>query len=94
MKKKTLLFGVMAALMACTANQAKAGNKTHSLVVYYSQSGTTEKVANIIQKKTGADIERIEPVSPYSGDMGAIAGAFMGERQSGKFDGYLCGSYP
>lgn len=85
MKKKTLLFGVMAALMACTANQAQAGNKTHSLVVYYSQSGTTEKVANIIQKKTGADIERIEPVSPYSGDMGAIAGAFMGERQSGKF---------
>ena len=85
MKKKTLLFGAMAALMACTIDQAQAGNKTHSLVVYYSQSGTTEKVANIIQKKTGSDIERLQPVNPYTGDMGAIAGAFMGERKDGKF---------
>lgn len=85
MKKSVLLFGVMIAVASCISNPLQAANKTRSLVVYYSQSGTTEKVANIIQKKTGADIERIEPVSPYSGDMGAIAGAFMGERQSGKF---------
>jgi flavodoxin len=84
MKKKLLFFGAVAALIACTANQTQAGNKSRSLVVYYSQSGTTEKVANIIQKKTGADIERIETVNPYSGDMGAIAGAFMGERRDGK----------
>ena len=85
MKKKLLLFSAVAALMACTANQTQAENKPRSLVVYYSQSGTTEKVANIIQKKTGADIERIETVNPYSGVMGAIAGAFMGERRDGKF---------
>lgn len=85
MKKKLLLFGAVAALISCTANQTQAENKPRSLVVYYSQSGTTEKVANIIQKKTGADIERIETVNPYSGDMGAIAGAFMGERRDGKF---------
>ena len=85
MMKKVLLLSAVAALMACTANQTQAENKPRSLVVYYSQSGTTEKVANIIQKKTGADIERIETVTPYSGDMGAIAGAFMGERRDGKF---------
>lgn len=85
MKKKLLLFGAVAALISCTANQTQAENKPRSLVVYYSQAGTTEKVANIIQKKTGADIERIETVNPYSGDMGAIAGAFMGERRDGKF---------
>ena len=85
MNKKLLLFGAVAALISCTANQTQAENKPRSLVVYYSQSGTTEKVANIIQKKTGADIERIETVNPYSGDMGAIAGAFMGERRDGKF---------
>ena len=84
MKKKLLLLGAVVALISCTANQTQAGNKSRSLVVYYSQSGTTEKVANIIQKKTGADIERIETVEPYSGDMGAIAGAFMGERRDGK----------
>ena len=85
MKKKLLLFGAVAALVSCTANQTQAENKPRSLVVFYSQSGNTEKVANIIQKKTGADIERIETVNPYSGDMGAIAGAFMGERRDGKF---------
>lgn len=85
MMKKLLLFGAVTALISCTANQTQAENKPRSLVVYYSQSGTTEKVANIIQKKTGADIERIETVNPYSGDMGAIAGAFMGERRDGKF---------
>lgn len=84
MKKKVLLLSAVAALIACTANQTQAGNKSRSLVVFYSQSGNTEKVANIIQKKTGADIERIETVDPYSGDMGAIAGAFMGERRDGR----------
>ena len=53
MKKKLLLFGAVAALISCKANQTQAENKPRSLVVYYSQSGTTEKVANIIQKKTG-----------------------------------------
>jgi flavodoxin len=85
MKKTVLLFGAMATIATCISNPLQAANKKHSLVVYYSQSGTTEKVANIIQKKTGADIERLELVNPYSGGMGEIAGAFMSERQSGKF---------
>lgn len=85
MKKKVLLFSTVVALIACTANQSQAGNKKHSLVVYYSLSGNTDKVANIIQKKTGADIERLQPVKPYTGDMGAIAGAFMEERRNDKF---------
>ena len=88
MKKKVLLFSTVVALIACTANQSQAGNKKHSLVVYYSLSGNTDKVANIIQKKTGADIERLQPVKPYTGDMGAIAGAFMEERR------HLCRSNP
>lgn len=81
--KKSLVIGAIASLLAFSANTSQAGNK--SLVVYYSQSSTTEKVANIIQKKTGADIERIKLVNDYSGDMGAIAGAFMKERQENKF---------
>ena len=51
MKKKVLLFSTVVALIACTASQSQAGNKKHSLVVYYSLSGNTDKVANIIQKK-------------------------------------------
>ncbi|MDO4992209.1 MAG: flavodoxin, partial [Prevotellaceae bacterium] len=81
--KKSFVIGAIASLLAFSANTSQAGNK--SLVVYYSQSSTTEKVAKIIQKKTGADIERVKLVEDYSGDMGAIAGAFMKERQENKF---------
>jgi len=38
-----------------------------SLVLYYSETGTTEAVALEIQKQTGADIEAVEAVVPYTG---------------------------
>ncbi len=38
------------------------------LIVYYSWSnGNTERIAKILQAATGADIARIETVTPYSG---------------------------
>lgn len=40
------------------------GKKT--LVVYYSTSGNTERVANAIAGAAGADLFSIEPVEPYS----------------------------
>lgn len=40
------------------------GQKT--LVVYYSASGNTERVANIIADATGADLFSVEPAEPYS----------------------------
>lgn len=85
MKKSILLLGAMASLLSCSSNQSQAEDSTHSLIVYFSQSGTTEKVANIIQQKTGADIERLQPIEPYTGDMGAIAKAFGEERQQNKY---------
>ncbi len=39
-----------------------------ALVVYYSATGTTEKVANYIAAATGADLFELEPVNPYSPD--------------------------
>ncbi|MCH4887646.1 flavodoxin [Acidaminobacter sp. JC074] len=38
------------------------------LVVYFSYSGCTEKVAQMIAKEVGADLEKITPVSPYTID--------------------------
>ena len=39
-----------------------------SLVVYFSWSGHTENVANVIAEQTGADIFEIIPQTPYSDD--------------------------
>ncbi len=37
-----------------------------ALVVFYSATGSTERVAGIIAEKTGGDIFRIEPVEDYT----------------------------
>lgn len=37
------------------------------LVLYYSQTGVTDKVARELARQTGADMERIEAVTPYAG---------------------------
>ena len=38
------------------------------LVVYYSYTGNTQKIAESIQKKLNCDILKLEPVEPYSTD--------------------------
>jgi flavodoxin len=42
--------------------------KEKVLVVFYSHSGNTKKIAEAIQNKVGGDIFRIEPVQPYPKD--------------------------
>ena len=42
--------------------------KKKMLIVYYSlSSANTKRIAECLQKATGADIARIEPITPYSG---------------------------
>ena len=48
------------------ADTESTGGKT--LVVYYSASGNTENVSNVITKTLGADLFELEPVEPYSND--------------------------
>lgn len=47
-----------------TAAPAADGSKK-ILVAYFSHTGNTEKVAQLIQSKTGADIFKIETATPY-----------------------------
>ena len=76
--KKTLFLMVMMAsiLTGCT--------KQKTLVLYYSQTGTTQAVAEELQKQLGADIERIEAVVPYDGDFQATIQRCGDERQKGE----------
>lgn len=79
MKLKRVLFSlvVMAAFITgCTQQK--------TLVLYYSQSGTTQTVAEELQRQLGADIERIEAVNPYDGDYQATIQRGSDEMKSGE----------
>ena len=49
-------------------DSSDSGTAAKSLVVYFSWSGNTEKVAKSIQSQTGSDIFEIVPETPYSDD--------------------------
>lgn len=66
MKKLMIACAAMAALMGCSKQEAT----TKSIVVYYSQTGATKQVAELIQQKTGAHMLAIEATQPYDGDFG------------------------
>lgn len=40
-------------------------NDSKVLIVYFSETGNTEKFANIIHEQIGGDLFKIEPVTPY-----------------------------
>ena len=50
---------------AKTETAAQPASSGKVLVAYFSHTGNTQKVAELIQSKTGADIFRIETAAPY-----------------------------
>ncbi|MCF0226428.1 MAG: flavodoxin [Methanobrevibacter sp.] len=46
------------------------------LIVYYSRTGVTKKIANILKEKLNADIEEITDNNHYKGKIGWIKGGF------------------
>ena len=86
MKNILLTMATLACLTTgCTQKQQQvqeqAGKK---LVLYYSQNGATQTVAEELQKQLGADIEAIECVDPYSGDFQATIQRSGQEREKGE----------
>ena len=78
MKKTLLLLAMMATILTGCTKQKKA------LVLYYSQTGTTQALAEELQKQLGADIERIEAAVPYDGDFQATIERSGKERENGE----------
>lgn len=54
-----------------------------SLILYYSQTGITDQVAQEIQKQTGADIERFDVVEKYDGTFEETIQRCLKERETG-----------
>ena len=65
--KKILIY--VAALLLTVGCCQK--NESKTLVLYYSQTGNTQAVAELIATNLGADIEAVVPVVPYDGDYAA-----------------------
>ena len=65
MKAINLILLVVAVLLVAVACGQKKAPKV--LVLYYSQTGTTQTVAEALQSRLGADIEAILPVEAYDG---------------------------
>ncbi len=71
---KRLIALVMTMMLAATAVAAFADEATttdtpvRTLVVYFSATGSTERIANMIAAETGADVFVITPAAPYTDD--------------------------
>ncbi len=62
----TLMFTLTAVAFAEEPETTDAPSKT--LVVYFSATGSTERIANMIAEVTGADVFVITPAEPYTND--------------------------
>jgi len=76
---KKLFFAALATAILSSSIDASA----KYLILYYSQTGATEKVAYELQKQTGADIERFDVENKYDGDFGATIQRVEAERREG-----------
>ena len=75
------MFATAVTVFSC--GQKKEPQKV--LVVYYSQTGNTEKVAQVIAQSLNADVEAILPVVPYDGDFGQTIERGRKELEEGNF---------
>lgn len=66
--KLFLLLMAFATLASNCFAQSDEPEKQKVLILYYSQTGVTEKVAKELQLKLGADVEKLEITEPYNGN--------------------------
>ncbi|MBR4438741.1 MAG: hypothetical protein IKS79_06545 [Bacteroidales bacterium] len=83
MKRVIMLFAavtMMVAAVSCNQNTKKVPKM---LIVYYSQTSNTKVVADEIQHLSGADVEVVIPVNPYSGTYQETIERSAKEREEG-----------
>lgn len=81
-------FALAAFVLPFLANAVLAADATpdqakKSLVVYFSESGNTKRVAEAIHKKVGGDILEIRTVKPYPKDYDTLVNYAKDEQQKG-----------
>ncbi len=63
-----MLLTLAAASCSGQGTKQENGKNMKTLVVYFSQTGNTEKIAQRVAEATGADIELLQTTEPYTGD--------------------------
>jgi flavodoxin len=63
-----ILFSIITPFAANAGSIKEAVKGKNILVVYFSLTGTTEKIANEIHRQVGGDIQSISVVTPYPQD--------------------------
>ena len=82
MKSMIWMLAILAALLAAVSCGPKK-TAPRVLVLYYSQTGNTQAVADEIAAKLGADIEEIAAVDPYDGTYQETIERGLAEREAG-----------
>lgn len=59
------------------------GEKSRILIAYFSWSGNTEQLAKMIEEKTGGDLFKIEPQTPYTNDYNELLDVAKQEQSDG-----------
>ena len=87
MSKKHFIGFILLSVLLCNCSGAKKTEqetqpeKSKTLVLYYSQTGTTKEVADELQKQLGADIDSIVAVESYGYDYDATIERWRKERE-------------
>lgn len=83
---KITLILLLAMMNILISDKSCATEVNHSkvLIAYYSKSGNTRAIANLLQKKTGGDIYEIKPKIAYTRERPEAADIPKHERESGE----------
>jgi len=62
-------------------DDANSSSNTSILIAYFSWSGNTKQLAELIQEQTGGDLFEIRPETPYTDDINELSGIALQEQQ-------------
>lgn len=79
-----LLYGIMGGKREkpSKVEQAQKNANNRILIVFYSYSGTTKRVADKLQQITGGDLYEVKPAKAYSEDSNVATARLMLERST------------
>lgn len=66
---------------APNASQIAADAESSVLIAYFSRSGNTKQLAEVIQEQTGGDLFEITPETPYTDDINKLSGIALKEQR-------------